>query len=247
MLRKATFAALAAPLVLALAACGSGNDETAADVAGDPIDPVAAPEGQQWMEVAVETEEGGYRIGNPDAPLKLLEFASLTCPHCADFAEEARAGIDAYVNDGTVSYELRNQIHDPLDLTMSMLTRCGTVESFHPLSNQVWDNLQEIVGAVQANPEALNKAVQAPAEQRYEKIAEAAGLLDFFAARGISRDQAKECLAQPEMAEQIVEESNTQSEEMDVTGTPTFFLNGRKLDGNTWAAIEADLQQAGAR
>ena len=60
--------------------------------------------------------------------------------------------------------------------------------------------------------------------------ADAAGLLDFFAARGVSRDKATQCLGDTAKAESILNASNTQSEELGVTGTPTFFLNGAKLD-----------------
>ena len=89
--------------------------------------------------------------------------------------------------------------------------------------------------------------MQAPEAGRFQQIAQATGLLDFFAARGISRDQAMQCLANADQARQIAENSNTQSEELNVTGTPTFFLNGRMLTENAWPDIEAALQAAGAR
>jgi protein-disulfide isomerase len=90
--------------------------------------------------------------------------------------------------------------------------------------------------------------MQGPPEQRFQTIAQAAGFLDFFAARGISRDQAMQCLADPAAGEAIANRSQTQSEELDVTGTPTFFLNGRKLDDVVgWGELEPILQNAGAR
>jgi predicted DsbA family dithiol-disulfide isomerase len=111
----------------------------------------------------------------------------------------------------------------------------------------VWANLGDVMTRAQQDPTALNAAMQAPEAQRYQAIAEAAGLLDFFAARGISRDQAMQCLANTELAQQIAMNSQTQSEELEVTGTPTFFLNGRMLDGTGWVDVEPALQQAGAR
>ncbi|RKF21015.1 protein-disulfide isomerase [Altericroceibacterium spongiae] len=246
LFRCASLALLAAPLTLALASCGSGDD-AGGDITGDAIAAIPAPEGQSWLETTTTTPEDGYVLGNPDAPIKLMEYASLTCPHCADFAEEASGPLTKYIESGVVSYELRNQIHDPLDLTMSMLVRCGSDESFHPLAEQVWANLEQIVTSAQSNSDALNNAIKADADTRYQKIAEAAGLIDFFAARGISRDQAMQCLADSDEAETIVTDSETQSDKLDVTGTPTFFLNGRKLDSNSWAQIEPALQKAGAR
>ena len=247
--RRLAFALAAAPLALALAACGS--DEGAPS--GEPIAPIAAPAGTSWVETAAVTPEGGYVIGNPDAPLKLVEYASHTCSHCAAFSQEAAAELDEYVATGIVSYELRNQIHDGIDLTIALLARCGTPQSFHPLANQVWQNFDSVMTTLQANGAALEQAQSAPQAQRFQAIAQAAGLIDFFAARGISRDQAMTCLADTDKAQQIAEASQTQSEELNVTGTPTFFLNGQLVEGTSWGpfqdnpGIEAALQRAGAR
>jgi protein-disulfide isomerase len=243
--RRIALLAAAAPLALALSACGDSADDGAPT--GEPVAPVAAPAGASWVETAVATPEGGYRIGNPDAPLKLVEYASHTCSHCAAFAQEGAPKLDAYVEKGTVSYELRNQIHDPIDLTIALLARCGTPESFHPLANQAWQNFESLMTTVQANGAALQQAQSAPTAQRFQAIAEAAGLLDFFAARGISRDQALQCLADTEKAQQIAETSQTQSDELDITGTPTFILNGTKIQGTNWTSVESALKAAGAR
>jgi protein-disulfide isomerase len=230
---------------LALAACGDSADDGAPS--GEPVAPVAAPAGASWVETAVVTPEGGYRIGNPDAPIKLVEYASHTCSHCATFSQEGAPKLEEYVEKGVVSYELRNQIHDPIDLTIALLARCGTPQSFHPLANQAWQNFESLMTTVQANGAALQQAQSAPPAQRFQAIAEAAGLLDFFAARGISRDQALQCLADTAKAQQIAETSQTQSDELEITGTPTFILNGAKVEGTNWVSVEAALQAAGAR
>ena len=241
--RRLAFALAAAPLALALAACGS--DEGAPS--GEPIAPIAAPAGTSWVETAAVTPEGGYVIGNPDAPLKLVEYASHTCPACAAFSVGGAAKLDEYVEKGIVSYEIRNQIHNSIDLALAMLMRCGEPSAFHPLANQVWANLPAVMTRAQQDQAALDAAAQVPEAQRYQAIAEAAGLLDFFAARGVSRDQAMQCLANTDQAQQIATNSNTQSEELNVTGTPTFFLNGRMLTETGWEDVEAALQAAGAR
>ena len=244
MFRRIVLAALSASMALALSACGSDDE---APVKGEPIAAIAAPAGQSWVDTAAVTPEGGYVIGNPEAPLKLVEYASHTCPHCAAFSQEAAGKLDEYVAKGTVSYELRNQIHDPIDLTIALLVRCGTAQSFHPLANQAWQNFESLMTTVQSNGAALEQAQQVPPAQRFQAIAQASGLLDFFAARGISRDQAMTCLADVDKAQRIAGASQTQSEELDVTGTPTFFLNGKKIEGTRWIDIEPALQAAGAR
>lgn len=248
LLRRAALAALIVPMTLGLAACGSKDGDTGAGNGG-PIATVAPPAGQQWSDVVSVTPEDGYRMGNPDAPLKLVEYASLTCPHCAHFSEQAGAKLrDHYVASGVVSYELRNQVHDGLDLTLAMLVRCGTPESYTALSEQVWANLTGIVKGVQDNSDKVQAAMKLTDQTaRYKAIADAAGLTDFFAARGISRDQAQACLAKPGFAEGIVTRSDNQSQELGVDGTPTFFLNGRKLEEQSWDKLEPVLQNAGAR
>lgn len=243
-LRQTLLAAAAAPLVLALVACGSDEEGT---TSGEAIAPVAAPAGQSWVETAAVTPEGGNVVGNPNAPLKLVEYASHTCGACAQFSQQATGAIDKYIESGVVSYEIRNQIHNPIDLTLATLMRCGEPTAFHPLANQVWANLPVVMERAQQDPAALQAAMQAPEAQRFQQIGEVSGLLDFFAARGVSRDQAMQCLANSDQIRQIAENSNTQSEELNVTGTPTFFLNGRMLTETGWEDVEAALQAAGAR
>jgi protein-disulfide isomerase len=239
--------AFAACAALVLTACGGSSSDDALPV-GEPIAHVAPPAGQQWAEVASETPEGGVIIGNPNAPLKLMEYASHTCSHCADFSEKASVPLrDKYVASGVLSYELRNQIHDPIDLTVAMLARCSGPQSFHPLTEQLWANLGPVFERVQASGDALAQASALPEDQRYQAIADVSGLLDFFAARGISRDQAMQCLADPAKATAFVERSTKQSNELDVTGTPTFFLNGENIGTHTWETLEPILQKAGAR
>lgn len=249
MKRLAT-AALALAATLALAACNSEDDAAASgEVAeGKPVAAVAAPAGQAWSDVAAFTPEGGVLQGNPNAPIKLVEYASHTCGHCAEFAEAASEPLRTrYVDTGKVSYELRNQIHDPIDLTFAVLARCAGPEAFHALAEQGWSNLQPMFDAVNANSAAMEAAMQAQGAARFDGIAQGAGLYDFFAQRGISRDQARTCLAKTDTATQIAANSDTQSNELNVTGTPTFFINGSNVGTQTWATLEPMLQRAGAR
>lgn len=245
---RRAFALCSAPVALALAACGSGGEAgDGAALSGEPINPVAAPGGASWLDTAETTGMGGVRVGNPDAPLELIEYASHTCPACAGFEQSAGSDLERYVESGIVSFELRNQVHDPLDLSFAVLARCGDPATFYPLAKQGWADLNQIGTTASANQSALEAAVQAPQDQRLQRIGEATGLVDWFAARGVPRDRALQCLGDVAAAEAIVERSNTQSEELEVTGTPTFFLNGEKLEAQDWSGVDAALQRAGAR
>lgn len=241
-------AIIAAPALLALAACGGGDEAGGDAPRSEPIAAIPAPEGSSWADVAAETPEGGFVMGNPDAPVKLVEYASHSCGHCATFSEQASGPLrDKYIASGVVSYELRNQIHDPIDLTYALLARCSGPDAFHSLAEQGWMNLEAFFNNVQGNQAQYEAAVGGPEAGRFQGVAQVAGMMDFVAARGISQDQAMACLADTEKAKAIMERSNTQSEELNVTGTPTFFLNGKNLGTTNWAGLEPMLQNAGAR
>lgn len=241
--------AFAAPLALAIAACNSGTEEAGTDLSGDVVETVAAPDGTSWSEQVAVSDADGYVLGNPDAPIKLVEYASLTCPACKAFAATGMEPlISEYVDSGRVSFELRNQIHGPHDLVLATLVRCGADEAYHPLSDQVWANLESLVTPIIQNQTAVEQALSQPPEQRFISIAQIGGYFDFFAQRGISEDQARTCLADVDTIEGIARNSTEQSNELGISGTPTFLINGRQVEGvNSWESLEPALQDAGAR
>lgn len=246
-MKRTILVALAAPLALALAGC-NGETETADAIDGEPIADIAPPEGTQWRDVVQVSEFDGYILGNPDAPIKIVEYASLTCPACAAFTNEASEPLkNEYVNSGVVSYELRNMVLNIFDLTLANLVRCGADETFHPLSDQVWNNIGGIQQQMQQAQQILQAQGDVPDNQLYINIADAAGFFDFFAARGLGRQQAAQCLSDAEAVLAVGERSQQQAEEFGVTGTPTFFVNGARVDGISWADLEPVLQRAGAR
>jgi len=238
---------LLAATPLALAACG---DEAApGDIAeSEALSAVAAPAGTSWTETVTVTPEGGFKIGNPDAPLKLVEFASHTCGHCATFSVTGKQPLkDKYVASGVVSFEQREIFLNSFDVVLATLAQCGAKERMQPLSDEVWQNLEQVFAGIQANPAAVQAADALPPEQRFATVAEATGLLEFFAARGLSADQARSCLTDTAKIDAMVKASEAQARELGITGTPTFMLNDKKLEVNTWAALEPILQRAGAR
>lgn len=235
----------AAPLALA------GCDDAAAPggvASGEPLPAVSAPPGTSWANTVTVTPEGGYMIGNPDAPLKLVEYASHTCSACANFSVTGKQPLkEKYVASGVVSFEQREIFLNPFDIVIATLAQCGAKEQMQPLSDEVWQNLQQVFTGLQSNPEAVQATGQLPVDQRFVRLAEVTGLLDFFAARGLSADQARTCLADGAKIEAMVKASEAQAQEFNVTGTPTFLLNGNKIDANQWPQVEPLLQRAGAR
>ena len=248
-LRHLALATLAAPLALGLAACNSGSEGGDGTTSAEIAQPVAPPAGTTWSEHAVRTPEGGWLVGNPDAPIKLVEYGSVTCPACAAFSVEGSAPLHSgYVDTGRVSYEFRTvMIHGPKDLVISRILECAPVETVVPLAEQVWGNLHTVDETFNANLPAFEQAMAMPENQRFVAMAQVSGLTDFFAARGISTEQTQACLADSAAVTALATKSQELSTRDGVEGTPTFFVNGNKIDANRWAEVEGALQRAGAR
>lgn len=247
-LRTFATASLALPLALALAACGKSDEGAVTGLSGEPIAKIAAPAGKSWAETITVTPEGGYRMGNPEAPIKIIEFGALSCSHCAEFAEKATAELrDNFVASGRVSYELRFYMLNVLDVPATLLATCGSTEAALPLADQFWGWQKEMFATLQQNEAAMQAAANLPAEQRFGAIARASGMDSFFAARGIAADQANACLANVNKATELANNTSKQSEQYQITGTPTFLINGTKVEMNTWEQLKPELQRLGAR
>ncbi|HEX4847275.1 MAG TPA: thioredoxin domain-containing protein [Novosphingobium sp.] len=247
-IRRSLLAVAALPLALGLAACGAKEGE-GAPPKGEAIAKIAPPAGKTWQDVIEETADGGMRMGNPEAPIKLIEYGSLTCPHCAKLSQEGFAPlVSNYVASGRVSFEFRSFAIHPQDVPLTVLARCSSKEAFFPLIEQVYTNFDAINAPFQdeAVLQRAQATMQLPPEQRWSAFADAVGYTQFFAARGVAVDQAKACLADLPKAKQVADHAQKYSAD-GITGTPALVLNGVKLDTNTWSGLEVALQNAGAR
>lgn len=231
---------------LALVACGS---ETSGEIEApdEPVAAVEAPEGSTWSEVIATTPAGGYLMGNPDAPVKLIEFSSLTCPTCARFEVEGMPVLkEKYIDTGRVSLEYRNFVRDPIDITAAIIARCGAETSFFPLTEALFANQQQLAGTGYQYLQAQGEQLQAlPPEQRFNAIAEGAGLKTFAAQRGLPTAQTEACLSDPANATELTTMQSEASQDFNVTGTPTFVINGSVVTGAAvWAQLEPVLATA---
>jgi protein-disulfide isomerase len=251
VLRRLTLAALAAPLVLALVACGSKDDSatTSAPASSSPLATVPPPAGQMWSDVVAATPDGGMRMGNPNAPIKVVEYGALSCPHCAKLANEGMKTIEEkYVDSGRVSYEFRSYIiHGSIDVMLTQLVRCGDPSTFFPLIEQLYATQDQWIAQAENAGAAAQAAASLPPAQRFPAMADAYGLTDWFAARGISKDQAHACLANTADAERIAKQTQGWYTDQGINQTPTIYINGNKTDIAEWQQLEPALQNAGAR
>lgn len=225
-----TFRRSAAVLLIAtsLAACSKkAGDTSGTALPTGPVAAVAPPAGKDWTEVASMTPEGGVRMGNPDAAIKLVEYASLTCPHCAEFTKEGAEPIQAqFVKTGKVSWEYRPFVLNQFDIPAFLLTRCRGAEPFFKLSEQAYAAQQEWVGKAMALTPAQQAELQGTEQaQLFKKMASVMGLDVFFRARGVSAADQDKCLGDIAAAEALATNTNTATTDKNVSGTPTFFIN----------------------
>jgi len=222
---------------------GAGNT-TAPDVTATPV---AAPNNGDWSTVVAKTPEGGFLMGNPNAKVKLVEFGSMTCPHCAEFEERgAKALIDNYVKKGLVSYEFRNYVRDPFDVAASLIARCGGEASFFGLTRGLYADQREWVGKIQTADQATMQSLQSmPPAQQFSTIADLAGLKQFAAMRGVPRAKAEACLADEASINQLVQMNSDAQSTYNIPGTPAFLINGTLVDQTaTWDALEPKIKEA---
>ncbi len=238
--------AAALPLALGLASCGKKDGSAAS---GDKVAAVTAPAGKTWSDVVSKTPDGGYLMGNANAPIKLVEYGSLSCPHCAKFAEESYDElVNKFVGSGRVSYEFRSFAIHPQDVPLTVLAQCGSPEAFFPLVHQIYTNFDAMNAplgdpAVQAKANATS---QVAPPQRFVALADALGYSAFFAQRGVSLDQGKACLLNSANAQGIADHAQKYGDD-GITGTPTLLVNGTKVDSTEWADTRKALMAAGAR
>jgi protein-disulfide isomerase len=245
---RAVLTSAAAALALALAGCGGGSGNNAAATANNaaPIPQIAAPNHGDWTEVATMTDRGSFLLGNPNAPVKLVEYASITCPHCAEFSETGAAPLrDRYVRSGQVSWEYRPYMIFPTDPGIFLLLHCLGPQPFFRVSEQLYHDQQSWVGRVQALPQdQLQQMENLPPLQKAAALVRAAGLDAFFRQRGLPEARMNACLADNAALQQLQQIGTRGSNEDGVTGTPTFIVNGEKLDTSDWPNLEARLRAA---
>lgn len=214
-------------------------------VAMAPAQPRAAVQ-RDWTQVVAATPEGGFRIGNPEARVKVVEYVSLTCPHCATFSRESTpALIRGYVRRGRVSLELRNFVLNGVDLTATILARCGGATRFFPISERLFATQEQWVGRFSAISQAQRDQLSAlTPNERLARFAEIGGLTTLVAQHGVTADQGRRCLADPASLARLGEMYQA-AEGLGVSGTPTFLINGAKVDARDWSSLEPLIRQAG--
>jgi protein-disulfide isomerase len=148
-------------------------------------------------------------IGSADAPNTIVEYASMTCPHCALFQKEVLPQIKTkYIDTGKAKYILREFPLDGLALAAFMVARCSGNDRYFPMVDALFET--QPTWAVTGN-EGKDK------------------LLLIARQSGMSKEEFDKCLADKAMFDKIVEIRRRGNEEFGVDSTPSFFVNGKRL------------------
>lgn len=233
--------------VLAMGACNNEKKDT------PPVNPEAAavkvdpPKSGDWSEIVVATPQGGFQMGNPNAKVKLIEYGSMTCPHCAEFDKTGfKPLVDTYVKNGQVAFEFRNFVRDPADMAASVIARCNGPQSFFALTGALFaDQPNWFQKVQQMSPEKQAAMQNLPANQQLLEMANAAGFVQWAAMRGLPSAKANACLANQGEVEKLVQMRTDSDAQFSIPGTPAFVLNGQLLtNAGTWATLEPEIKKA---
>lgn len=199
--------------------------------------------GHDWTQTFSVTPDGGFVMGNPKAKIALVEYGSLTCPHCRHFAETAMKPLLAqYVRSGKASYEYRSMILNTIDVAATLVARCDGPRHFFPIAEELYATQPTWIGKItDADADKLNAL---PRDQMMVGVAKATGLIPIAASHGIPPAKTEACLKSEAGAQQLAQMVQA-AEDRGVQGTPTFFVNGKRVSAYDWATLEPFLKEAG--
>ena len=184
-----------------------------------------APSGSAAKELAVLPSD--RILGKADAPITIIEYASLTCPHCAHFETEVLPKLkEKWIDAGKAKLVLRDFPLDEPALRAAMVARCAPPDKFYPLIDTFFAQQEQWVTSHDYRA-AL------------EKLAKLGGISD---------KEFKTCIGDKKLEDQVAESRLIAAQKLGVDATPTFFINGKKFDGApTVEAFDQALSGAAAK
>ncbi|MBL8584543.1 MAG: DsbA family protein [Rhizobiaceae bacterium] len=214
--RRSVLSALAvSPAALWLASCsdsGAGTSATDAVTTGSTTADVAAPKSAGTVDMAKLLEAGSLPdkvLGSADAPVTIVEYASMTCPHCAHFHETTLPELKTkYIDTGKVRLILREFPFDPRAEAGFMLARC---------SNDNYFAMVDVLFKQQKNWVGVDDAKSA--------------LLQISKLAGFSQESFEACLTDQKLLDDVRAVRDRGAKDFGVDSTPTFFINGNKYPG----------------
>jgi protein-disulfide isomerase len=180
-----------------------------------------------FAQEATTTDEGpgDFSLGSPDAPVKIIEYASYTCPHCANFHKNVFKNLKAeYIDTGKVHFTLREVYFDRYGLWAAMVARCGGEARYFGIHDMLFDKQQDWAGS-QDPMQAVQK------------------LREIGLASGLDNAALDACLNDQATAEALIARFEKNMAADEVKGTPTIFINGDRHSNMSWADLKAILDE----
>lgn len=153
---------------------------------------------------------GERALGDPTAKVTVVEYASMTCSHCAAFHEETFTPFkEKYVDTGKVRFIFREFPLDALATSAFMLARCMPEDRYFPVVDILFRQQQNWA------------FVDDPATALFNVVKQA----------GFTQESFRACLTNQQILDGVNSVKDRGSNEFGVTSTPTFFINGKKMSG----------------
>lgn len=206
-----------------------------------PVAARAATATQDWSTTVTRTPAGAFVMGNPKAKVRLVEYASMTCSHCAAFAAEGIPALRGdYVRRGLVSLEFRHAVRDGADLAASMLARCAGPRGYFASLERIFaaqDTWLPRAAAVEPTagdtPAARDAALMA--------VARGAGLAEVAQ---IKSPAVAGCIGNRAEQATLGKMSDEAWGIRRISGTPAFLINDKAADGATWDGLAPQIAAA---
>ncbi|WP_260482651.1 DsbA family protein [Sphingomicrobium flavum] len=194
-----------------------------------------------WTGTVKVTEAGGYLMGNPDAPVRLVEYVSLTCGHCATFHQ---AGMPALVRDyvatGQVSLEMRNFPLNVVDLIAATASRCVGTDRYFEVTASLLGSQGDWINAFQTADRALLETL---ASRNDVMGLVSVGGIDGVLVGGGDRAAITAC-ANDMTTAMALDRMAKAARTAGVNGTPTFSINDGLVAVHDWASLKPLIDKA---
>jgi protein-disulfide isomerase len=191
-----------------------------------PLGAVGAQTSDTNPETSAMPEPFEIVMGNPDAPVTLIEYASYTCPHCATFHANVLKPLTAeYIDTGKIKFIYREVFFDRYGLWAAMIARCGGEERYPGISALLYETQAEWAGAGDA-PQVIE------------------GLRRVGLRAGFTGEELDTCLQNGELAQAMVAKFQRDAEEHDINSTPSLVINGKKHGNMSYESLKKLLDEA---
>ena len=204
---------------------GLSNFALAQDAANTPV-PTTVPTDIPTDAPMAGLDTRAYVMGDPDAPVHVIEYASLTCPHCARFETDVLPRLrEEYIDTGKIKFELREVYFDRLGLWGGMLARCDGGSRYFGIIRLLLER-QTDWSRASSGEEAITSMRRIGLEA------------------GLSEEQMDECLQDAALAEALVAQYQVHMEEYEIGGTPSFVIDGELNSNMGYDDFAAKLDEA---